>query len=241
MKLSENVFMLKVEDGEHTVYPALIRNTSFGSLALVDALWPGQFPIFEKAIAEEGFAVKDIETILLTHHDCDHVACVGDFRERNSDINVLCYSAEAPYVDGRKRPCKVVALEAVFDTMTESEKEAFYPYREKYLKSRTRVAGVFEEGIVFPNLADGLRVIHSPGHTPGHVCFLAEGTLIAGDALNAQNGKLLGPKKDKCENYEEALLSLKKLTELSFERILCYHGGLVTDKVKEALDSLIPA
>ena len=28
-----------------------------------------------------------------------------------------------------------------------------------------------------------LRVIHTPGHTPGSVCFLLDGTLIAGDTL----------------------------------------------------------
>ena len=33
-------------------------------------------------------------------------------------------------------------------------------------------------------MGDGaLRVIHTPGHTPGSVCFYAEDTLIAGDTL----------------------------------------------------------
>ena len=33
-------------------------------------------------------------------------------------------------------------------------------------------------------VGDGaLRVTHTPGHTPGSVCFYAEGTLIAGDTL----------------------------------------------------------
>jgi uncharacterized protein with ACT and thioredoxin-like domain len=57
--------------------------------------------------------------------------------------------------------------------------------------------------------------------------------------LNAKDGKLLGPKPDKCENYDEAVKSVKKLPAFGFDTILCYHGGLVTGDVKEALRVLI--
>ena len=40
---------------------------------------------------------------------------------------------------------------------------------------RTRVATLVDEGDVLP-IAGGIRVIHTPGHTPGSVCFLEEGT-----------------------------------------------------------------
>jgi glyoxylase-like metal-dependent hydrolase (beta-lactamase superfamily II) len=237
LKISTNVFLLKIDDGGHTVYPALFRNAATGRLALVDALWPGQFPLFKKALAEEGLALADIETIILTHQDCDHLGCVGEFRKALPGLRVFCYVTEEPYIDGRSRPCKVAALEAVFDRMTFAEKEAFYPYRDRYLDSRVPVDAVFEEGFTFP-YAGGVRVIHTPGHTPGHVCLLAGETLIAGDAMNAFEGNLLGPKPDKCENYDQALMSLGKLAAFDFSMIACYHGGLVTGNVKESMRKL---
>jgi glyoxylase-like metal-dependent hydrolase (beta-lactamase superfamily II) len=238
MKISEHIFLLKIEDGGHSICPVLFRNAATGKLALADAGWPGQFSLIEEAIGREGFVLEDIETIILTHQDCDHLACVPEFRNRLPNLKVICFAGEAPYIDGRIRPCKVTALEAVFDRMTPAEKKDFYPYRQRYLDSRIPVDGTFDEGAVLP-YAGGITVIHTPGHTPGHVCLLVANTLIAGDALNAKNGKLLGPKPDKCENYDEAIRSVKKLLAFGFDRILCYHGGLVTGDVKEALRILI--
>jgi glyoxylase-like metal-dependent hydrolase (beta-lactamase superfamily II) len=180
----------------------------------------------QKLCAARGFSPADIDMILLTHQDCDHIACVPEFRAHIPGVRVSCHEDEAPYIDGRRLPCKVAALEARFGLMTPAEREDFYPYRKRYMDSRTPVDHTFTEGIAFPH-AGGIRVIHTPGHTPGHVSLLAQGILIAGDALNAAGGVLKGPKPDKSEDMALAIESLRRLERFEFSVIACYHGGAI--------------
>ena len=57
-----------------------------------------------------------------------------------------------------------------------------------------------------------LRVLHTPGHTPGSLCFLAGSYLIAGDTLFPGGpGKTLSPK-----NFRQIINSItKKIFELA--------------------------
>ena len=90
-------------------------------------------------------------------------------------------------------------------------------------------------GIVAPRpltaLADGdrvfdLRIISTPGHTAGHVAVLDEvgGILVAGDALRTDAGQAIGPDADFSADMDEAVRSLAKLGELTFETLLVGHG-----------------
>jgi hydroxyacylglutathione hydrolase len=50
------------------------------------------------------------------------------------------------------------------------------PYKEK-------VFDTLADGAVVPIGETEVRVIHTPGHTPGSICLLVEGVLISGDTL----------------------------------------------------------
>ena len=72
----------------------------------------------------------------------------------------------------------------------------------------------------------GLQVIHTPGHTPGHICVLdpTEGILVAGDALNGADGGVIGPNPSFTPDMDLANQSVKKLAGFSFETVLFGHG-----------------
>lgn len=86
----------------------------------------------------------------------------------------------------------------------------------------------------------GLRVLATPGHTPGHICVLDpdSGLLVAGDALIAQGGVLEGPSGQFSDDLDVANESARSLADDSISTILLGHGGALTDG-GEQLTSLL--
>ena len=95
-----------------------------------------------------------------------------------------------------------------------------------------------EYGVDWRPLADGdvvdagdgaLRVVHTPGHAPDHVCFLdeADGTLFCGDLL-IQGGTVVVP-GSYGGNLADYLASLARVRELRPARVLPAHGPEIDD------------
>ena len=78
--------------------------------------------------------------------------------------------------------------------------------------------------------ANNIKVISTVGHTPGHISLYLEKDklLIAGDALTIQDGKLI--KTSEQLNYDNTSYnqSLEKLSNLTINTIICYHGWILT-------------
>jgi len=90
-------------------------------------------------------------------------------------------------------------------------------------------------------MGGGLTVIHTPGHTPGHVSLYhqASKTLIAGDALVIHNGELQPSSPYSTVNMVQALQSLEKFTPFDIETVICYHGGLMRGDINKKIAELI--
>jgi glyoxylase-like metal-dependent hydrolase (beta-lactamase superfamily II) len=54
-------------------------------------------------------------------------------------------------------------------------------------------------------------------------------TVIAGDALVAEDGRLQGPAANATADMATAIRSVARLAELDVDAIVCYHGGVVAD------------
>jgi glyoxylase-like metal-dependent hydrolase (beta-lactamase superfamily II) len=84
-----------------------------------------------------------------------------------------------------------------------------------------RAAGVGEGDLVAHDPDDRvqvggleIRLIHTPGHTPGSQCFLADGRLVAGDTLFLEGcGRTDLPGSDPAAMYESLQLRLSRLPE----------------------------
>jgi len=74
-----------------------------------------------------------------------------------------------------------------------------------------------------------LRIIHTPGHSPDHVCFFDEGTrdIYCGD-LARFGGSIVIP-ASKGGNLRHYLESLRRVRELGAWRLLPGHGPIVDD------------
>src|SRR5688500_3939058 len=71
-----------------------------------------------------------------------------------------------------------------------------------------------------------LRIVTTPGHTPGHIAVLDEalGVLVVGDALTTNDGRPTSYPIGTTEDMEEAQRSVAKLAALDFETLFVGHG-----------------
>jgi len=91
------------------------------------------------------------------------------------------------------------------------------------------------------DLAGGILVIFTPGHTPGHLSLYLERpkVLVAGDALTAEGGHLNGPNPSMTLDMRPAMQSIRRLAELDVETIVCYHGGVVGEEANGQLRRVV--
>ncbi len=222
MKLTDNIRLLPLSGDKGTVYPVLL--TGEGGSLLVDCGFPGYWGALDAALAEAGVAALD--NLLFTHQDIDHIGCVGEINQRWPAVNILAHEDEAPYLDGRKTPVKLAAMERNRDGLDEDGRAFLDSFRAGFENRRTPIGQTLHDGDILP-FGGGVRVIHTPGHTPGHISLYIPSAklLISGDALNCRDGTLTGPMDRYTQDVDMARRSLQRLLLLDIEQIVCYHGG----------------
>ncbi|MFC4450343.1 MBL fold metallo-hydrolase [Halorussus aquaticus] len=204
------------DEGEFVVHPAAVETPR--GLVLVDVGLPGAIEQLSVHLDDLGFGWDDVWAVLVTHHDGDHVGSLPDVLDR-TDAAVFAAREETPYIDGRKDPVKGGDSVGV------------------------PVDVEIENGVTFRTEAGPMRVVGTPGHSPGHVSlvFPEADLLVAGDALTAPEGDLSGPNEGFTPEMDEATESVGTLAEYDVDRTLCYHGGLVdegTDSIARIHDEL---
>ncbi len=125
------------------------------------------FDVLNRSLAADGIKLEDIELILCTHGHPDHVEAAGLIRERSGARLALHRDDDFFLENLAKRavaadPAKGPSLSPDF-YLQEGELKLGQPGAK----------------------ADMIRVLHTPGHSPGAVCFYfpAEKTLITGDTV----------------------------------------------------------
>lgn len=106
---------------------------------------------------------RPVAAIVLTHGHFDHLGAASALRERTG-APLLVHEADAA---------------SVTDPATTGGE--IFGYR----MSTAAPERVLRDGDTVEAGELSLRVIHTPGHTPGGICLLAEGELFAGDTLFA--------------------------------------------------------
>ena len=239
MKIDNGIIMLEVSSNVPGmfIYPTVMWDDD--NIILVDAGYGGQYDVIRDACIGEGIDFENINKIIITHQDLDHFGGLPEILEASrTKIEVMAHEDDKPYIQGEK---PLVRLNSNFlNSMPEDRQEMVKQMFKNFTPVDVDITLSDNQELPF---CGGITVIHTPGHTPGHLCLYHETskTLIVGDAMNIMNGKLIGPKKEILEDgdYEIAVDSLKKLHKFDVKNIITYHGGLYANKPIESIKNLI--
>jgi len=204
--------------GEWVMNLSVILDPEKGA-TLVDTGVPGQATMILDKLAAEGISQSDLKRILITHQDVDHIGSLKALKAATG-AEVLALDVEIPYIEGTKPSPKMPSPERL------AQNPGFKAMLDALERCSVDVA--LKDGEVL-DLAGGVTVVATPGHTLGHISLYLNRshTLITGDALTSSEGTLGGPMEQATPDMASAKVSVKRLAELDVKQIVAYHGGLV--------------
>jgi glyoxylase-like metal-dependent hydrolase (beta-lactamase superfamily II) len=157
--------------------------------------------------------------VALTHCHPDHQGCAA-LVCRSLGIPLACHQDDVAWMEGNRIP---------FPNFVDRHGQRIWlgpPHKvERRLKDGDRVGD--------------FRVLHAPGHTPGHVVYFrdADKVAIVGDLCSNQNPytrqvRLAEPPAAFCTDHRENRRSIAKLLELNPSVVCMGHGPPLTDVAK---------
>jgi glyoxylase-like metal-dependent hydrolase (beta-lactamase superfamily II) len=191
-----------------------------GSWTLIDAGLPSSAP-FIRRWAEQAFHLAP-KAIVLTHGHFDHMGAASSLADY-WDIPIYAHPLEIPYLTGECPEPNLAADGGIMPMLSPLYSGAPADLGRR-LQPLTSLLG--------------WEILHTPGHTPGHLSFYrtGEGTLLAGDAFcTTRPGAFFQPAADEApalhappgfctHNRVQAKRSVEKLARLGATTLVPGHG-----------------
>lgn len=200
------------------------------SVTLVDCGLKGASKKLVTDLARIGKHPNDVTSIVFTHAHDDHVGGAAEMIARCESSSVLMHEADANLASEGKTPPqdrshfsgKLMAL------MPKSSYEPFTVTRK------------LKDGD-FIDAAGGLKVIHTPGHTDGHISLLhlESETLITGDSIFNMTSRLTWALSGFCVNYLQSKETAKRFLDVDFKNACFTHGPEIRDIGKERIKKFL--
>ena len=195
-------------------------------LTIVDSGPPGSAGKVVDYIRSIGRGPDDLRLILVTHGHPDHTSGVAELGSRTG----------------------AATLAHVEDTTTHHGDEVSLSYMGIFgsqgsplpFLRRARVTRTVGDNQVVP-VRQGIGVIHTPGHTPGSVCYLLEesGLLFSGDTLFSNGVGLSRSMPFPGSDGDEYVRSLRRLADMDFDILCGGHGDPLLGGASEKLRDLL--
>ncbi|MEM3586236.1 MAG: MBL fold metallo-hydrolase [Candidatus Jordarchaeaceae archaeon] len=219
--LNNNIVFIKAENGGRYPYA--------NSLLIKDEVTALIDTGFEPSLAEETAKNYKVDLVINSHCHEDHIAC-----NRYFEASKICaHKLDAPAIRNLDLLKEIYGLKG-------SSAEAFMDYilNEILHLQNGRVDLEFEDGHTFKLGKNTIKVIHTPGHSYGHCCFLVpeEKIIFLSDIDLTSFGPWYGALDS---NVDDFITSIEKLKKMKFEIAVTSHKGEIfkgEDNIRSRLD-----
>jgi glyoxylase-like metal-dependent hydrolase (beta-lactamase superfamily II) len=225
VELAPNVYRIPTLGSAINAYVLVEPN---GELTLIDAGLKSAPKKILRAIASLGKTPADVKRIVLTHAHPDHAGGLARMHGETA-ASVLAHEHDAPFAEAGHAPPR--------------DQRNFFARVLGMLPGNTFAPCPIDEEITDGQLLDiagGLRVIHTPGHSPGHVSLMHEpsGVLVVGDALFNTTG-LTYSLKWACTDIPLSRETAGRLGEIDFDVAAFMHGAEIRERARERVKGFI--
>lgn len=198
-----------------------------GSVTLVDTgmPWAGRF--IRSGLRDIGRRLEDVQRVVLTHAHGDHAGSAASLLPATSARGTSVHVDDAGFVE-RGSPPPGSGMGKVLIRLP------------GFGWKPVPVAESLADGDVL-DVAGGLQVHHTPGHTPGHVSLLhlESGVLITGDAIFNMAGRMTWPVRAFCTSLPLNKRSAAVLADLDYSVAAFTHGPHIDESAREAVRSFL--
>ena len=233
MEIAPGVYSMEQQKGGH-VHAFLLDDGA--ELTVIDTLFDTDAVRIIERIRGIGRSVEDLKHIVLTHAHRSHLGGLATLKEL-SGATVYSHEWEADIVAGERtaQPVTPVPMRPIRTY-----------WRVYYLQLGAALGrGKHPPCPVDATLEDGdtvgpVRVIHTPGHTPGHLAFWwpERRVLFAGDAIATYPE--FGPGWPAFTlNPTQHRVSLRRMADLDADVLAVGHGDPITAGSAERMRSLV--
>jgi glyoxylase-like metal-dependent hydrolase (beta-lactamase superfamily II) len=210
-----------------TAPASLVNSFAFvdadGQVTLVDAGTKRAPKRILAGLRHIGVDASQVTRLVVTHAHPDHVGGLATMRGRTA-ATVSVHERDAAYVREGKGP--------VLDRSTLGGRLL----RRNSGGPPTPVDDELVEGQLL-DVGGGLRVLHTPGHSPGHVSLLHEttGVLVTGDSIWNMRGRMTWSLPMLCTDFAMSKQTAEVLGELDYQVAAFTHGPEIREGAREAV------
>jgi glyoxylase-like metal-dependent hydrolase (beta-lactamase superfamily II) len=233
-QLADDLWSIPVEIPNSTLrYTSVYVLAGDEGLTLIDSGWNSDaaWAGLTGALTGLGASIEDVRGCLVTHQHYDHLGLSGRIRAA-SGAWVALHPADHARGDRHDLRNPARAAEALYEWLThvgapEAEAQRLRrTFTDLEVTDYPEPDRLIEDGELLTVPGWQLRVVHTPGHTPGHVSFLAEerGLYFSGDhvlpRISPHVPSDIDPGVDALSDY---LDSLDKVADLPAREVLPAH------------------